>query len=119
MVQMANGHCHTLITSAALDRAGRRAGYAGRNRFGWNKSLSSWLGEQIGGSNGSDNALPEMRKTNAPGSHHLLLQRQCGRRVLRWRETIEKAISDKFYSGGLTDDGSVHLFLKDLTKRRE
>jgi hypothetical protein len=38
---------------------------------------------------------------------------------LRWRETIEKAISDKFYSGGLTDDGSVHLFLKDLTKRRE
>ena len=38
---------------------------------------------------------------------------------LRWRETIEKAISDKFYSGGLTDDGSVHPFLKDLTKRRE
>ena len=38
---------------------------------------------------------------------------------LRWRETIEKAISDKFYSGGLTDDGSVHLFLNDLTKRRE
>jgi hypothetical protein len=57
--------------SAALDGVGRRAGYAGRNRFGWNKSLSSWLGEQIGGSNGSDNALPEMRKTNAPGSHHL------------------------------------------------
>ena len=71
MVQMANGHCHTLITSTALDRAGRRAGYAGRNQFGWNKSLSSWLGDQIGGSNGSDNALPEMRKRNAPGSRPL------------------------------------------------
>jgi hypothetical protein len=77
MVQMANGHCHTLTTSAALDRVGRRAGYAGRNRFGWNKSLSSWLGEQIGGSNGSDNALPEMRKTNAPGTISGRTDLQC------------------------------------------
>ena len=46
----------------------------------WNKSVSSWLGlKKSGGSHGSNNAgprgssnaLPEMRKTNGPGSHHL------------------------------------------------
>ena len=36
---------------------------------------------------------------------------------LRWRETIEKAISDKFDAGGSPDRISVHLFLKDLKKR--
>jgi hypothetical protein len=35
---------------------------------------------------------------------------------LRWRETIEKAISDKFDAVGSPDDTSVHLFLKDLKR---
>ena len=35
---------------------------------------------------------------------------------LRWRETIEKATSDKFDSVGSPDD--IHLFLKDLKRRR-
>jgi hypothetical protein len=33
---------------------------------------------------------------------------------LRWRETIEKAISDKFDAGESPDRISVHLFLEDL-----
>jgi hypothetical protein len=33
---------------------------------------------------------------------------------LRWRETIEKAISDKFDAG---DVASVHLFLQDVNRR--
>lgn len=33
---------------------------------------------------------------------------------LRWRETIEKAISDKFDSVGSPDDTSIDLFLKDI-----
>jgi hypothetical protein len=37
---------------------------------------------------------------------------------LRWRETIETAISDKFDAVGSPDDVSVHLFLKDLKKTR-
>ena len=36
---------------------------------------------------------------------------------LRWRETIEKAISDKFESVGSNNDTSVHLFIKDLKRR--
>jgi hypothetical protein len=36
---------------------------------------------------------------------------------LRWRETIEKAISDKYDTVGSPHDTSVHLFLKDLKKR--
>ena len=36
---------------------------------------------------------------------------------LRWRETIEKAISDKFDAGGAPDVASVHLFLKDVNRR--
>jgi hypothetical protein len=41
-------------------------------RIKWNKSSSSELGVQkSGGSHGSDNALPEMRKTNGPGCHPL------------------------------------------------
>jgi hypothetical protein len=36
---------------------------------------------------------------------------------LRWREQIEKAISDKFDSMGSPEDVSVHLFLKDLKRR--
>ncbi len=35
---------------------------------------------------------------------------------LRWRETIEKAISDKFDAGGASV-ASVHLFLKDVNRR--
>jgi hypothetical protein len=38
----------------------------------WNKSSSSSLGPKSGGpSHGSNNAMPEMRKTNGIGSHHL------------------------------------------------
>jgi hypothetical protein len=42
----------------------------------WNKNSSSelWVkksGESSGGSDGSDNALPEMRKTNGTGCRHL------------------------------------------------
>ena len=38
----------------------------------WNKNSSSELGVQkSGGSHGSDDALPEMRKTNGPGCHPL------------------------------------------------
>ena len=33
---------------------------------------------------------------------------------LRWRETIEKAISDKFDSVGSPDDTSIDLFLNDI-----
>jgi hypothetical protein len=33
---------------------------------------------------------------------------------LRWRETIEKAISDKFDSVGSPGDTSIDLFLKDI-----
>jgi hypothetical protein len=36
---------------------------------------------------------------------------------LRWRETIEKTISDKFDAGGAPDAASVHLFLKDVNRR--
>ena len=36
---------------------------------------------------------------------------------LRWRETIEKAISDKFDAGGSPDGITVYLFLKDLQRR--
>jgi hypothetical protein len=36
---------------------------------------------------------------------------------LRWRETIEKAISDKFDAGAAPDVASVHLFLKDVNRR--
>jgi len=36
---------------------------------------------------------------------------------LRWRKTIEKAISDKFDAGGAHDVASVHLFLKDVNRR--
>ena len=36
---------------------------------------------------------------------------------LRWRETVEKAISDKFDSAESAEDISVHLSLKDLKKR--
>ncbi len=36
---------------------------------------------------------------------------------LRWRETVEKAISDKYDSIGSPENTSVHLFLKDLKKR--
>jgi hypothetical protein len=36
---------------------------------------------------------------------------------LRWRETIEKAISEKFEAVGSPDDTSVHLYLKDLKRR--
>jgi hypothetical protein len=35
---------------------------------------------------------------------------------LRWRENIEKAISDKFDAVGLSNDGSINLFLKDIKK---
>ena len=35
---------------------------------------------------------------------------------LRWRATIEKAISDKFDSVGSPDDSSINLFLKDLRR---
>src|ERR1700738_1690133 len=42
----------------------------------WNKTSSSELGVQkSGGSHGSDNALPEMRKTNGPGCHPLRTHR--------------------------------------------
>jgi hypothetical protein len=37
---------------------------------------------------------------------------------LRWRETIERAISDKFDAAS-ADAGSVKLFLNDLTRSRE
>jgi Protein of unknown function (DUF1488) len=36
---------------------------------------------------------------------------------LRWRETIEKAISNKFDSVGSPDGESVSLYLKDLKKQ--
>jgi hypothetical protein len=36
---------------------------------------------------------------------------------LRWRDTIEKAISDKFDADGAPDVASVHLFLKDVNRR--
>jgi hypothetical protein len=36
---------------------------------------------------------------------------------LRWRETIEKAISDKFDAGAAPHVASVHLFLKDVNRR--
>ena len=36
---------------------------------------------------------------------------------LRWRETIEKAISDKCDAGGSPDGITVYLFLKDLQRR--
>ena len=35
----------------------------------------------------------------------------------RWREKIEKTISDKFDAGGAPDAASVHLFLKDVNRR--
>jgi hypothetical protein len=42
----------------------------------WNKNPSSKLEvEKPGGSHGSDNALPEMRKTNGPGCHPLRTHR--------------------------------------------
>ena len=42
----------------------------------WNKNSSSKLEvEKSGGSHGSDNALPEMRKTNGPGCHPLRTHR--------------------------------------------
>ena len=36
---------------------------------------------------------------------------------LRWRETIEDAISNKFASVGSSDDTSIKLFLKDLKNK--
>ena len=36
---------------------------------------------------------------------------------LRWRETIEKAMSDKFDAAGSPDAASVKLFLKDFKNR--
>lgn len=33
---------------------------------------------------------------------------------LRWRETIEKATSDKFDASGSPDDTTINLFLKDI-----
>src|SRR5271169_2477353 len=71
-VAAANGRAHL-----RRDARRRRSPPVSAETLEWNKNSSSelWVGKSGGshgsGSHGSDDALPEMRKTNGPGCHHL------------------------------------------------